>query len=95
MQIDSADESRLFTEQEAALLLKMTPRMLAKRRYDKKIRYIKDGHFIVYKFSHLVEYLVAVERGTGLEVYLSDTSELLDAVRKHLSQSVRAQLKHR
>jgi hypothetical protein len=47
---------RIFSEEEAASLLGMTKRMLAKRRYEKKIKFLKDGHFIGYTQRHLDAY---------------------------------------
>jgi len=83
------DREDVFTEREAAEILKMTPRMLATRRRAGKIRCIKDGHFIVYKVEHFAEYLCSLEKGTRLETYLTDTSDLLEAVKRHLALSTR------
>jgi hypothetical protein len=77
----------VLTELEAASLLKMSKRMLANRRRAKKIRCLKDGHFISYKITHIAEYLISVEKGTELESHLSDTSRLLEAVQRHLARS--------
>lgn len=80
------DEGRVFTEPEAARLLKMTTRMLANRRRDGKIRCLKDGHFITYTVAHIAEYLSSLER--GLDQHMSAT-RLLEAVQEHLARSDR------
>lgn len=81
------DRDTVLTELEAAAILKMSRRMLADRRRAGKIRCLKNGHFISYKLTHIAEYLISVEKGAGLEMHLSDTSRLLEAVQKHLERS--------
>ena len=48
---------RYYSEQEAAEYLGMTKKMLARRRYEKKIDHIKDGHLILYELRDLDAYL--------------------------------------
>lgn len=76
----------IFSEEQAAAFLQMTPRMLADRRRAGKIRCIKDGRFIAYTTKHFAEYLNVSEKRAG-EHLLSDTSFLLEAVKEHLEKT--------
>lgn len=52
----SFPDDHTFTEPEAAAFLRMTPRMLAMRRRAGKIRFRKDGRYIVYTKPDLLAY---------------------------------------
>jgi hypothetical protein len=47
---------RYYSEAEAADYLGITKKMLARRRYQKKVDFIKDGHLILYELRHLDAY---------------------------------------
>ena len=80
------DRDTLYTEAQAADLLKMTPRMLAERRRAGKIGHIKDGRFIVFAQQHLDEYRRAHQRRGVYADQPSDTERLLDVVSRHLGK---------
>ena len=61
--MESLAEDKIYNEKEAAALLGMSARMLARRRRAGKIRHIKDGDFIAYRQTHLDEYCKRLERG--------------------------------
>jgi hypothetical protein len=48
---------RYYSEAEAADYLGISKKMLARRRYGKKIDHIKDGHLILYELRDLDAYL--------------------------------------
>ena len=56
----------LYSEEEAAALLGMTKRMLAKRRYEGKIGHCKDGHFVGYSQKHIDTYCDKFDKERGL-----------------------------
>lgn len=59
------EKGRIYSEEEAAALLKMTPRMLADRRRAFKISCNKDQAYISYTGEQLLAYLSShVRRGT-------------------------------
>jgi hypothetical protein len=77
-------EHQIFTEEEAAFLLKMTPLMLARRRRAGKIAAIKDGHFIRYTWQHLVAYQKSFQRRGGRTADELSPEALLKALSRQL-----------
>ena len=65
----------LFSEEEAAALLGMSKRMLAKRRYEGKIGHCKDGHFIGYSQRHIDSYCEKFDKDRPLNHKPSLTSQ--------------------
>jgi hypothetical protein len=57
-------KDEIYTESEAAALLKMTPRRLADRRRAGKIACIKDGRYVAFTRQHIEEYCRAYRRGS-------------------------------
>ena len=77
----------VFTEAEAAEILKITPNMLAKRRRARKIACIKDGHFIGYTRQHLLEYQTNFQRHSSRSLEVIDPETLLAVLKKRLSRT--------
>jgi len=73
-----------YSEEEAAEILGMTPRMLATRRRAGKISAIKDGHVIRYTSEHLSEYQKNHQRRSFDSVEKMDPDALINALRKQL-----------
>jgi hypothetical protein len=66
--IPPASDDWLFTEDEAAFLLNMTPGMIAQRRRAGKIASIRDGrHYVRYKKKHLFAYMLEPHRNARPE----------------------------
>jgi hypothetical protein len=84
--IPPASDDWLFTEDEAAFLLNMTPGMIAQRRRAGKIASIRDGrHFIRYKKEHLIAYLLDERRDAEPEEL--DPTTILTALKRQLHAS--------
>ena len=77
-------DGEIFTEEEAAAILGMTPRMLARRRRAGKIGAIKDGHFIRYTRQSLVAYQKAFHRRGGKGADDMSPEALLKAIGRQL-----------
>ena len=80
----SEDKIRLYSEEEAASLLGMSPRMLANRRRAGRIGAIKDGRVIGYTLAHLKEYLRRSQRRSAASIDELDPELLIKALQKKL-----------
>jgi hypothetical protein len=83
---DELDPKHVFSEAETAIILGITKRMLAKRRYDGKIGYVKDGHFIGYLHDQIIEYCEQYRRGHRLAAVPLTTEGMIEALRKRIKK---------